>query len=196
MGRLNDDVDMNRKISAVFIDRDGVVNRYLRADYVKRTDEMHLVPGTAAAIRRLNDARIPVVVISNQQGVGKGVMSATDLEAVNDHMSRLINEESGGVLNGGFYCPHLLEDGCDCRKPLPGLFLRARDALGLDLAASIMVGDSPTDMKAALAAGVPVRALVLSGATRYYRCGRIIPEPDTVCRDLSAAVNWIMEEQK
>lgn len=139
-------------MAAVFLDRDGVINRRLEGDYVKRTSEFHLLPGAAEAIKRIGEMGFLVVVVTNQQGIGRGLMTEEDLAAVHGHMKRELSKE-GAEVDAIYYCPHLAEAACHCRKPEPGLLLRAADELGLDLSSSMMVGDSPSDMETARRAG-------------------------------------------
>src|SRR5690242_7187880 len=95
------------EITAVFVDRDGVLNKHVPDDYVKSPDEMIVLPGVARAVRRLNDAGLPVIVISNQQGVGKGVMSWDDLRAVEARMAEALAHEPGARLDRCYYCVDL-----------------------------------------------------------------------------------------
>jgi len=180
-------------VSAVFLDRDGVLNEYLPGAYVRNVDELRLIPGVSAAIKRINDAGIPVVVISNQQGVGKGVMSREDLDVVEKEICRRLNDESGATLDRCYYCTDLSSANSPRRKPAPGMLLEAAKELGIDLADAVMVGDSATDIQAAKAAGVGSALLLLTGSLSVYTAGDISPEPDVVFIDLGTAVDWILE---
>lgn len=187
-----------RRRPAVFLDRDGVLNVLLRGDYVKRPDELALVPGAGAGVQRLNALGLPVFVISNQQGVAKGLMSPADLQGVDAVLrERLVAEMPGARLDASYYCPHGAADECDCRKPRPGLLLRAAREHDLDLARSFFVGDAPTDALAARAAGVGHFILVLSGTftdpDEAAQSGRFPVAPDFVAPDLPAAARFIAE---
>src|SRR5688500_2758238 len=114
---------MVAKGRAIFLDRDGVLN-YNRSDYVKTPEELVMLPGSAAAVGRLRQAGWPVFLISNQAGIARGVMSAEDLERVTAKLHQALAEAGGGLV-GVYYCRHHPEAGCDCRKPQPGLLLRA-----------------------------------------------------------------------
>lgn len=152
---------MGEKVKAVFLDRDGVINVYLPGDYVKTPDELVLLPGVPEAVRALNKAGYPVFVISNQQGVAKGLMTPEDLTVVSktleDRLAAL-----GATITRSYYCPHA-SGSCDCRKPKPGMLLRAAEEYGIDLSTSVFIGDTETDAEAARAAGVGRFFLVLTG---------------------------------
>lgn len=147
-------------MSTVFIDRDGVINAN-RADYVKSWDEFHFLPGSREAIARLSQAGHRIVVCTNQACVAKGIIS---VEAVNMIHRKMVAEiaAAGGVVEKVYYCPHAKDANCDCRKPRPGMLLQARNELGLDMTGAVFVGDSMSDIRAGLAAGIHT-ILVLSG---------------------------------
>ena len=107
-------------MKAIFLDRDGVLNED-RDDYVKNVSELKVFPCVPDAIRRLNDAGFEVFVVSNQQGVAKGVISESDLQAIQAEITRRVTE-AGGRISGFYYCKHLAADDCACRKPKPGSF--------------------------------------------------------------------------
>ncbi|HET9978974.1 MAG TPA: HAD family hydrolase [Ktedonobacterales bacterium] len=144
----------------VFLDRDGVINRN-RADYVKDWNEFHFLPGARRAIGRLTQEGYRIFIITNQACVGKGLLSRPALEAMHRRMQREI-KGAGGHIEAVLYCPHRSDEACDCRKPAPGLLLRAQNEYGVDLHQAVLVGDSLTDMAAAAAAEVP-GILVFSG---------------------------------
>ena len=144
---------------AVFLDRDGTLNR--EVGYIGDPADLVLVAGVGEALRPLAAAGYALVVVSNQSAIGRGIFTAAQVDAVNARLAAFLAAE-GVLLDGIFVCPHAPAAGCDCRKPQPGLFLQARDALDLDLAGSWMVGDNAKDVAAARAAGVrPI--LVLTG---------------------------------
>jgi D-glycero-D-manno-heptose 1,7-bisphosphate phosphatase len=184
-----------RRFQAVFLDRDGVLNTHLPGAYVRTLDELGFIPGVAAAVRRLNDAGLPVVVISNQQGVGKGIMSHDDLLTVQRHLEDALEAEAGARIDAWYYCFDLDGQGSERRKPKPGMLYEAAADLDLDLSRAVFIGDSPTDIGAGLAAPVGAAVLVLSGATREYNADTFTPTPHRVFGDLGAAVTWVLEEQ-
>lgn len=181
---------------AVFLDRDGVIN-YNREDYVKTPEEFVFLPGSVAAAARLTRAGLALFVISNQAGVGKGLITDEALAAITRKM--LDGLAAGGAcVQGIYYCPHRPDGGCDCRKPAPGLLQRAAREHGLDLAQTHFVGDDRRDVAAGAAAGVRT-VLVLSGKTSRAEAEALAREtgsafePAYVAADLSAAADWILE---
>jgi D-glycero-D-manno-heptose 1,7-bisphosphate phosphatase len=180
-------------VSAVFLDRDGVLNTYLPGAYVRFPEELRVIPGVSKAIRRLNDAVIPVIVISNQQGVGKGLMTMNDLNVVEQRLCQKLKDENGAWLDKCYYCTDLNSVNSPRRKPSPGMLLEASEEFGVDLSHAVMVGDSATDIQAAKAAGVGSALLVLTGSIQVYMAGDITPEPDAVFIDLNTAVDWILD---
>jgi D-glycero-D-manno-heptose 1,7-bisphosphate phosphatase len=179
-------------IRTVFLDRDGVINVNIPRGYVTSPSILKILPGAASAIKRLNDVNIPVIVISNQQGVGKGLMTAEQLEEVDQALHSEIGASDGAIVARSYYCTHLSSEDCECRKPKGGQLRNAALEFGLELSQSAFVGDTPTDIQAGRDAGVGHCALVLSGATRSYVPGKWQCDADSVHKDLSAAVEWIL----
>ncbi|MGC4043743.1 MAG: HAD family hydrolase [Armatimonas sp.] len=136
---------MNR---AAFLDRDGVLNTLRPGDYVKTPAELEILPGAPEAVAALRAAGYLAILISNQQGVSKGVMTQSDLDAITEKLRAVI------PLDDVFYCTHLASESCPCRKPAPGMILAAVERHQIDLASSVFFGDSDTDEQAAMAAGV------------------------------------------
>jgi len=182
------------KIQAVFLDRDGVLNPHIPGGYLLRADDLVVMPGVAAAVRRLNDANIRVIVISNQQGVGKGLMTRADLDAIERRMSEVLEREAGAFLDGCYYSTEMASENSPRRKPHPGMLLEAARDFGLTLARTVFAGDSATDIEAGHAAGVGHTALLLSGGIRTYAKGDFQPAPDSVFPDLASLVDWILEQ--
>ena len=147
-------------MSTIFLDRDGVINEN-RSDYVKSWSEYRFLPGAREAIAELTQAGHRIVVCTNQAGIARGNIS---LETVEDIHRRMLADvaKMGGRIEKVYYCPHGKDEHCSCRKPRPGLLLRARDELGLDMRDAVFVGDSMTDIRAGLAAGIRT-VLVLTG---------------------------------
>ena len=137
---------------AVFLDRDGVINRRPpQGDYVTRWEDLHLLRGAAKAIRLLNDAGFLVIVISNQRCVAKGLITIEELEAMHRRMCQVLASE-GATIDQVYYCPHEKE-ACACRKPAPGMLLSAARTHDVDLVSSWMIGDSDIDVAAGHNAG-------------------------------------------
>lgn len=180
---------------AVFLDRDGVLNRYLPGDYVKTPEELELLPGAGTAVARLNAFGYSVYVISNQQGVAKGLMTSSDLDLVDAKLHAGVTE-CGGTIERSYYCTEHKDSKSTYRKPEPGMILQAAQEYDLDLSRSVFVGDTETDAQAARAAGVGAFVLVLSGKfagrPEVVHDGKRFPTPpDAVCADLPEAVAWI-----
>ena len=135
----------------LILDRDGTLNRS-RDDYVASPDEWEALPGALEAVSRLNHAGWHVVIATNQSGIGRGMIDMATVNAVHAHMLRHL-QQLGGRIDAVFFCPHTPEDGCTCRKPLPGLLHDIAQRYGVDMATVPMVGDTLRDLQAALAAG-------------------------------------------
>ena len=132
---------------AVFLDRDGVINRKVpEGQYVYKWEDFELLPGVPEAIARLNRAGLRVLVVSNQRGIALGLYSAPDVISIHDTLQKKL-DESGAHIDGFYFCPHD-SHACDCRKPHAGLFRRAcADFPGLNADASVMIGDSLSDIE-------------------------------------------------
>jgi len=140
---------------AVILDRDGVLNtRPAKAEYVRTPEEFEWLPGAREALRLLAEAGYRVIVVSNQAGIARGAMSEEDFARVNEHMLAEA-AEAGGRIDAVYHCPHGWDDGCECRKPKPGMLFQAQRALDLDLSRTPFVGDDERDGQAADAAGCP-----------------------------------------
>jgi len=144
----------------VILDRDGTINED-RDDYVKSPEEWIPVPGALEAIARLNHAGWHTVVASNQSGIGRGLFDMATLNAMHLKMHQMLAKH-GGRIDAVFFCPHTPDDGCDCRKPMPGLFRQIGERYGVDLSQVPVVGDSLRDLQAGAAAGCPTH-LVRTG---------------------------------
>lgn len=152
---------------AVFLDRDGVINT--EVNYLHRVEDFAFVPGTVDALRRLQQAGWALVVVTNQSGIARGYYTEADYQALTAHL-RAELAVAGVSLDAVLHCPHLPDAqvpayrlDCDCRKPAPGMILRAVAELGIDPAASVLVGDKRSDLEAGRAAGVGRNVLVRSG---------------------------------
>ncbi|MBC8101986.1 MAG: HAD family hydrolase [Cytophagales bacterium] len=176
--------------SAVFLDRDGVLNVYLPGDYVRTPGGLHLLPGAAQAVRALNNAHLPVFIISNQQGVAKGLMTGADLLHIDDALKRNLAESAGAYVEQSYYCPHAASDDCPCRKPKGGMILQAAREHGLDLATSVFIGDTETDAQAARDAGVGAFVLVLTG--KHQNAASFPEATDHIAETLGDAVEWAL----
>ncbi len=175
---------------AIFLDRDGVIN-HNRSDHVKSWAEFEFLPGVFEALARLARLKVPIIVITNQGAIGRGL---TTFEAVDEIHARMVLaiQEHGGRVDDVLYCPHKPDDRCDCRKPQPGMLKLAAQRWQIDLKQSVLIGDADTDILAATAVGCR-SGLVLSGRGRNLVAR--LPQlglQDIPCFDhLNAAVDWI-----
>ncbi|MGE5222757.1 MAG: D-glycero-alpha-D-manno-heptose-1,7-bisphosphate 7-phosphatase [Omnitrophica WOR_2 bacterium] len=146
---------------AVFLDRDGVIIEN-REDYVRAWSDVAIYPQALRALARLQSKPYKIVIVTNQSVIGRGIITPSEAEAINQ---RLVKEivRAGGRVDGLFVCPHAPQENCACRKPKPGLFIQAARRLDIDLSQSILIGDSLSDLSAGQAAGVRQTALVLTG---------------------------------
>jgi histidinol-phosphate phosphatase family protein len=162
-----------------FLDRDGTI--IVERDYLGDPDGVMLEAGAAEGLRALANAGFRLVVVSNQSGVARGKLTIGQVEAVNARVDQLLAAE-GVKIDRWYYCPHGPDDGCDCRKPLPGMIDQAASDLEIDFIHSIVVGDKESDVALAATRGM-VGYMVLTGHGREHedfarRAGHI------VCRDL------------
>ncbi|HSL23150.1 MAG TPA: HAD-IIIA family hydrolase [Vicinamibacterales bacterium] len=184
---------------AVFLDRDGTIVE--EAGYIDRLERLKLFPWSLDAVRLLNRGGFRVVVVTNQAGVAYGYFDEAFVRGVHDHLDAQLRA-SGAEVDGFYYCPHHPEaplpeyrQPCDCRKPAPGLFLRAAREHDLDLARSYAVGDRWRDVEAARNAGV-IPVLVRSGyGASEAAAGRSAPVPAHVADNLIGATTWILRQR-
>ena len=171
---------------AVFLDRDGVINRKApEGRYVTRWEEMELLPGVREAVGFFNQAGFFVVVVSNQRCVAKGLITTDELESLHARMRREF-ETAGARLDAIYYCPHEYEPPCACRKPQPGMLLNAAREHDIDLTQSWMVGDSGHDVEAGRAAGCRTIRLTEDGKS-------IVSGSDVVASSLLDAAHKILQ---
>ncbi len=173
----------------IILDRDGVINED-SDDFIKSPREWQPIPGSLEAIARLSRAGYRVVVATNQSGVARGLFDLETLMQIHAKMDHLVSE-AGGRIEAVFFCPHGPDDGCDCRKPKPGMFLDISRRLMVDLDGVPAVGDSLRDLQAASAAGA-TPLLVRSGKGM-----RTLAQPETVAGvevfdDLAAVADQLL----
>jgi D-glycero-D-manno-heptose 1,7-bisphosphate phosphatase len=173
----------------VILDRDGTIN-FESDRYIKSPAEWKPIPGSLEAIARLTQAGYRVVIASNQSGIGRGLFDMDTLNAIHDKMHSAVTS-AGGRIDAIFYCPHIPEANCNCRKPKPGMFERIAECFNTDLADAYAVGDSLHDLQAAVTAGAQA-LLVLSGRGKETQEEGGLPEGTLVFEDLAAAVEHIL----
>jgi D-glycero-D-manno-heptose 1,7-bisphosphate phosphatase len=138
----------------LFLDRDGVINRRIEGDCVRTWGQFEFLPGAREALAALSKAFTTIVVVTNQPGVGQGLLGEADLATIHRHMVRAV-QIAGGRIDAVYHCPHDPGDSCGCRIPAPGLLERAaRERPAIDLASAVVVGDSDSDMALARRVGV------------------------------------------
>jgi D-glycero-D-manno-heptose 1,7-bisphosphate phosphatase len=154
-----------------------------------------LLDGVAGAIRRLNASQLPVVVVTNQSGVGRGYFPEQLVRDIHERMKAELSH-AGAQVQGVYYCPHVSGDDCECRKPKPGMLQQAARDLALDLKRSFVVGDRHADVELAHAVGargILVRTGYGEGELAWH--AKNWPrQPEFVAADLSEAVDWILKE--
>jgi len=172
----------------VLIDRDGTLIE--DRDYLADPAGVQLFPGGAEAIAAMNRAGVPIALVSNQSGIGRGYFTEADLAAVERRVQEVL-AAAGARLDGLYHCPHAPEAGCACRKPAPAMAIAAARDLGLDLARSFVIGDKRADVELGRAVGA--RAILVR--TGYGREAEAMGVPaDHTCDDLSAAVAWVLAQ--
>ena len=201
---MNVNKEKPRKNRAVFLDRDGTI--CFERGYIARPEDLELIPGAASAIKAINCSSMLAVLVTNQSGVARGILTREGVERVNKRLRELLSHE-GAVLDGIYFCPHLsgaplkeYDLDCPCRKPNPGMLLKAASDMSIDLSSSYGVGDKLGDVEATKRAGA-TGILVLTGYGRS-EVARVRSEelpsysiPDHVASDLKAAVEWILSRE-
>ncbi len=168
---------------AVFLDRDGVINEDV--GYLKSWEEFRFIPGSKEAISLLCDNGFSVIVVTNQSGIARGYFSENDLLEIHKKMKREI-ELSGGRIDGIYYCSHMADYGCRCRKPDTGMLEQAASQYNLDFSSCYVIGDKPIDIEMGKRAGCKT-ILVRTGYGSSYSG----PEPDFVADNLLDAARMI-----
>ncbi|OQX62155.1 MAG: D-glycero-beta-D-manno-heptose-1,7-bisphosphate 7-phosphatase [Desulfococcus sp. 4484_241] len=178
--------------NVVFLDRDGVINED-SPEYIKSWAEVRFIPGSLEALRRLTDAGFAIIIVTNQSAIGRKLITLDDFEYISTRMMQEI-EKAGGRILDLFFCPHVPDDGCCCRKPKPGMIHKAREKYTIEMASSSMIGDSARDIECAIAAGCPCTVLVETGngKTAKNELGAKGIVPTYVASDLLDAAMWLI----
>ena len=214
-------------MKTVFLDRDGVINRNpaihsertegdARTDakwlprrylgYVQQWSEFAFIPNAQKAIRELTQSGYRIIVVTNQSGIGRGFFTEN---ALKDIHSRMVSEitKTGGRIDAIYYCPHHPEAGCECRKPKPGMLMRAAREHNVDLSSAYLIGDSVTDITAGQRAGTHT-LLVLTGLGQYSyhhyidtepygradKADKAEHRPEKIFTNLYTATRWLLNE--
>lgn len=180
---------------AVFVDRDGTIAE--EVGYLNHVSRFRIFPFVASAIQRLNEAAWPVVVITNQSGVGRGYFPESLVSEVNELMKKQLSK-TGATIDAVYYCPHTSADNCSCRKPKTGMLERAAREHSLDLCRSYVVGDRYADIELARnagARGILVRTGYGEGELAWH-AAEWPTQPDFVAKHLSEATDWILRQPR
>ncbi len=185
--------------SAIFIDRDGTINEDI--GYVSRPDDLFIYSFAAEAIRRINQAGLKVIIITNQSGIARGYYTEATLAAIHEKLKRELTRE-GAQIDAVYYCPHHPQHGderyrkvCDCRKPQTAMLERAAREHGIQLSTSYVIGDKASDINLATNAGAKgVLVMTGYGAETYANLERFPCYPTLVAKDLLEATTLILTE--
>ena len=188
---------MNKSLKIVFLDRDGVINRFPGdGKYVTRVKDFHFLPGALRAIRILSEHGYRLFVVSNQAGVGKGVYTSSKLNQINRHMLRKIKSNKGKI-SKVFYCTHPSNAGCECRKPEIGSIRSALRLLKKNMRHArnaYFIGDTRSDIEAGYRGGCKT-IFVLSGRETRRHIARWQIKPDYIVKDILEAAKVIAHEK-
>ncbi len=176
---------------AVFLDRDDTLCKDV--PYCRRPEDLHLLPGAGEAVRRLNKAGFAVVIITNQSGIGRGWLTEDTLKSIHEKMKKDL-ATFGAKVDGIYHCPHMPDEGCECRKPKPSMVVRAVSEMGLDLKRSYTIGDRLFDVQLGRNSGT--KAILVSAHTPSQEFAEAEQLADHVSPDLAAAVDWILSFER
>jgi histidinol-phosphate phosphatase family protein len=170
----------------VVLDRDGTI--VIEKVYLSKPDQVELVPGAAAGLKHLREIGLDLVVVTNQSGIGRGLFDRSCLDRIHQRMTDLLAAE-GAQIDAIYYCPHLPEDGCTCRKPRPGLIERATGELGLSPVPSFVIGDKPCDVDLGREIGAPSILVRTGYGSQFELAGTV--NADYIVDDLPSAARLI-----
>ena len=179
----------------VFLDRDGVINRD-SPDYIKSWTEFEFLPNSLKAIKRLTENGFHIIIITNQSAINRKMISEENLNQIHFRMRKACHAK-GGYIHDIFFCPHTPAEGCECRKPRPGLILQAGEKYNIDIRNTVMIGDSARDIECARNAGCGQAILVRTGNILEAR--QLLAEkniqPDYIAKNLFDAVSQIIDHE-
>ncbi len=186
-----------KKNTAVFLDRDGTINE--EVGYLSSLEKLRIFPNSFEAIRLINESNMLAVVITNQSGVARGYFDEDFVRSIHLRINEFL-QEKGGCIDRFYFCPHHPTEGkgrylksCDCRKPEPGMLIRASEELDIDLSRSYMVGDTAKDIELAERVGAK-GILVKTGYGKDVMFSDI--RPVYITEDILDAVKWIMKDRQ
>ena len=194
--RMSSSLQNRRNTKTVFIDRDGVINKDSKA-YIKSWSEFVFLPRSILAIKKLTQHHFRSYIITNQSIINRKMVPLKTLIQIHTNMMAAV-ASAGGRIDDIFFCPHIPEDRCSCRKPKPGLVLSAQKKHHIDLSRAYMIGDSARDIECAKQAGCGFALLVKTGnyveAVKTLSDKGIVPDHDAL--DLYDAAKWIIAHHK
>jgi D-glycero-D-manno-heptose 1,7-bisphosphate phosphatase len=180
---------------AVFLDRDGVVNRKPpEGNYVTRWEDFHVLPGVVEGIAQMNRAGFEVIIVTNQRCIAKGLLTVPDLEKIHQRMSDSLMS-AGAAIDAIYYCPHEMEPVCRCRKPAPGMLVDAAREHGIDLSASWLIGDSDIDIEAGRNAGCKTARLLVENVDDRASGPAASISADIIASSLLDAIGQIQQRE-
>ncbi len=189
-------IENNKSSPAAFIDRDGVINE--DRGHVHRIEDFFFLPGAISGMQLLQEMGYKLVIITNQAGIAKGMYSEQDFELLNNAMIKTLSK-NGIEISGTYYCPHhpsgiidRLTIRCNCRKPNPGMIIKATKELNLRLENSILIGDNCSDINAGIKAGVALNILI---RPNYFNKKFLCPNAAFTTNSMKNAVLWIKNRQ-
>lgn len=173
---------MNNKKKAVFLDRDGVINK--EVNYLSNPDDFEFIEGSIEALKILKKKKFLLIVITNQAGIARGYYTEKALNQIHDKMSKIL-KQNNVVLDDIYYCPHHPDftGPCNCRKPKPGMILKAKKKFNINLQSSFVVGDTLNDIRAGLNAKC-ITVLVLTGYGFEEKKNIDVIKPDFISKNL------------
>jgi len=175
-----------KKSKAVFLDRDGTI--IYDVNYPKYPSQVRVLPGTISALKSFSEIGYKLIIISNQSGIGRGIITFDEVERVNQRVFSIF-KENNVFIDAIYYCPHAPDDQCDCRKPSPKMILRAAKDMEIDLTRSFMIGDKSSDIEAGKRASC--KTILISENTSIFK---INPIPDLIANKWSDVLSYILNE--
>lgn len=179
---------------AVFLDRDGVLIENIDGDYVRSISQIEVLPGAKEAINKLSKAGFPLIIVTNQAAVAKGYITNDEAWTIQHEVESLVGKNNQSLHS--IICPHASTDGCDCRKPKPGMLLEGAEKYHLDLKSSYFIGDALTDIAAAKAAGVQsIFVFTGRGESEYAKSTKEDMKNVILCKSVIEAARYILHER-
>jgi len=195
-----------KKNAAVFLDRDGTINE--EVGYLSRLEQIKLFPATFEAIRMINESGMKAVVVTNQSGVARGFFDEDFIDTVHNRINEMLREKDA-FIDRFYYCPHHPTEGndhylqsCNCRKPKPGMLIKASEELDIDLSRSYMVGDAAKDIELAESVGAKGILVKTGYGKKVISSDLPVParqtgiKPSYIAEDILDAINWIMRNRE